>query len=37
MRKRAARQIIGCAPSGKTTFGQLIGVGRRALVHACPN
>ena len=32
VRKRVAEQIIKCASSGKTTFGQLTAAGQRALI-----
>lgn len=32
VRKRVARQIIKCARSGKTTLGDLVAAGRRALI-----
>jgi hypothetical protein len=32
LRKRVAREIIKCARSGKTTLGDLVAAGRRALI-----
>ena len=37
VRKRVARQIIKCAQSGKTTLGELLAAGRRALIRVVPS
>ena len=36
VRKRAARQIVKCARSGRTTLGDLTAAGRRAFIELVP-